>query len=201
MNDESSAPFDDRITRLQDLLARHEGQRHPPVHEWNPPRRGDIGLRILADGTWLYRGSAIRRQRLVKLFASVMRRDTDGHHYLVTPVEMVPIAVDDAPFVAVEMEVSASGTGQLIVMRTNVDDIVKCGADHALSFARGQARGGTVPYVHVRDGLEARLTRSVYYELAELAVPHLLAGVQHYGVWSSGEFFAMALTEEVSGTP
>lgn len=174
---------------LESLAA---GLRHPPVESWNPPHCGDIGLKIRADGTWAYRGSPIRREPLVKLFASVLRKDVDGRTYLVTPAEKVDVEIEDAPFLAVEMQVRGSGREQTLVLRTNVDDVVDCGATHPLRFARGAPGDGLKPYVLVRGRLEALLSRALVYEMAELAVEEERDGVIVPGVWSGGVFFAMA---------
>ena len=145
----------------------------------------DIGLKIARDGTWSYQGSPIGRKPLVKLFASVLRKEDDGY-FLVTPVEKVPIEVEATPFVAVEMQREGSGNSQRLTFRTNVDDIVVAGRDHPLGFARG-GKGNFVPFVVVRDGLTARLARPVYYELAALAVTS--SAGDGPGVWSGGTFF------------
>jgi hypothetical protein len=147
---------------------------------------GDIGLKIGRDGTWFYQGSPIARQGLVKLFASVLRREADGGYYLVTPVEKVPIAVEAMPFVAVEMWREGAGESQTLSFRSNVGDVVKAGPDHPLGFDEGSGRGFT-PFISVRDGLKARLARPVYYELAALAAAHPASGAP--GVWSGGTFF------------
>ncbi len=151
-------------------LALREGSRRgpAPVDRWQPPYCGDVGLAIAGDGTWTYRGSPIRRQPLVKLFASVLRRDADGRHYLVTPVEKVDVAVEDAPFLAVEMEVLGEGPDRVIVLRTNVDDVVRVGPENPLRFAVEAGTGGVKPYVLVRGRLEALATRPVTYELLAL---------------------------------
>jgi hypothetical protein len=165
------------------------------VEKWNPPYCGDIGMRIRADGVWLYQGSPIGRMPLVKLFASVLRRDADGRHYLVTPVEKVDVAVDDAPFLAVEMEVRGEGHDQTLIFRTNVDDAVACGPGHRMRFALEQPSGGLKPYVRVRGRLEALVARSVYYDLMELAVrEHNVPGI-----WSGGVFFPLKAGSENPG--
>lgn len=147
---------------------------------------GDIGLKIGRDGNWHYQGSPFARKPLVKLFASVLRLEEDGRYYLVTPVEKVPIAVESLPFVAVEMKQEGEGEGQTLTFRTNVDDVVTAGPGHPLGFQPGSL-GGFTPFVLVRGGLKARLARSVYYELAALAVE---AGAPaELGVWSGGMFF------------
>ena len=150
---------------------------------------GDIGLRIGRDGTWCYQGSPIGRKELVKLFASVLRLEADGY-YLVTPVEKVPIAVESLPFVAVEMWREGEGKAQSLAFRTNVDDMVTAGPDHPLGFEPGRL-GGFTPFILVREGLKARLTRPVYYELAALAVEE--GGPERLGVWSGGVFFPFPL--------
>jgi hypothetical protein len=146
---------------------------------------GDIGLKIGHDGTWFYQGGPIVRKGLVKLFASVLRLEDDGQYYLVTPVEKVPIAVETMPFVAVEMSRKGRGKEQSLAFRSNIDEWVTAGPEHALGFQPGGGQDFT-PFILVRDGLRARLARPVYYELAALAVetspPH------EPGVWSCGTF-------------
>lgn len=149
---------------------------------------GDIGLKIGRDGTWYYQGGAIGRKGLVKLFASVLRYEKDGRYYLVTPVEKVPIAVEAMPFIAVEMRRQGRGKKQSLSFRTNVDDTVKAGRKHPLGFERGPA-GGFTPFILVRDGLKARLSRPVYYELAALAAKN--PSGKGEGVWSGGAFFPL----------
>ena len=151
-----------------EALLKAQG-RYPPVDRWNPPYCGDIGMRIRSDGVWLYQGSPIGRLALVKLFSRVLRRDEDGRHYLVTPVEKVDVTVDDAPFLAVEMEVRGDGPARQLLFRTNVDDVVALGPDHPMRFVEEAAAGGLKPYLHVRGRLEALVTRALYYDLVELA--------------------------------
>ena len=144
-----------RIQGLEALLTSQAGDRPAPVESWDPPYCGDIGMRIRADGQWLYQGSPIGRIALVKLFARVLRRDADGRTYLVTPAEKVDVAVDDAPFLGVEMEVAGTGDAQQLTFRTNVDDIVACGPGHPLRFVEEAGSGGLKPYLLVRGRLEA----------------------------------------------
>lgn len=171
--------------RLEAAVAAEGGRRVAPVDRWDPPYCGDIGLAIARNGTWSYRGSPILRLPLVRLFASVLRRDDDGRHYLVTPVEKVDVAVEDAPFLAVEMEVQGEGVTQTVVMRTNLDDVVRIGHAHPIRFA-GEEGGGLKPYVLVRGRLEALVTRALTYDLAELLVCDA-NGIT--GLWSGGAFF------------
>jgi hypothetical protein len=147
---------------------------------------GDIGLKIGRDGTWYYQGGPIGRKGLVKLFASVLRLEPDGRFYLVTPVEKVPIEVESMPFVAVEMRREGAGETQTLTFRTNVDDDVMANAEHPLGFEPGTL-GGFTPFIVVRGGLKARLARSVYYEIAALAVE--VGAPERFGVWSGGAFF------------
>jgi hypothetical protein len=180
-----------RIAGLEALIKAQQGKGPAPVETWNPPYCGDIGMKIRADGVWLYQGSPIGRMPLVKLFASVLRKDEDGRHYLVTPAEKIDVAVEDAPFLAVEMEVKGSGSAQTLTFRTNVDDIVTCGPDHPMRFVTEAGSGGLKPYLHVRGRLEALLARALYYDLVELAVEEEREGGRQLGLWSAGRFFAM----------
>lgn len=151
---------------------------------------GDIGLKIARDGTWSYQGSPIGRKKLVKLFASVLTLGEDGVHYLVTPVEKVSIEVEDAPFVAIAMEAEGKADSQILRFRTNLDETVAAGPEHALTF-RAARDGSFTPFVDVRKGLTARLLRPVYYELIAAAVEK--GG--ELGVWSGGVFFPFPAAE------
>jgi hypothetical protein len=168
-----------------------ENKGPPPVELWNPPFCGDIDMRIAADGTWFYQKSPIGRLALVKLFASVLKREGDKH-FLVTPVEKVGIEVEDAPFLAVEMKASRADTGQVLEFRTNVDDWVTAGPGHALRFELQSETGGLKPYLHVRRDLWAKVTRALFYELVALGEERDVDGKPMFGVASRGEFFAMA---------
>jgi hypothetical protein len=178
-----------RIAGLQTLLQAQQGKGPAPVEKWNPPYCGDIGMQIRADGVWIYGGSPIGRMPLVKLFAGVLRRDADGKHYLVTPVEKIDVAVADAPFLAVEMEVQGTGREQSLVFRTNVDDVVTAGPGHPLRFVTEPGSGGLKPYLLVRGRLEALVTRALYYDLVELAATENERG---FGLWTGGAFFPMS---------
>jgi len=172
--------------------ARREGARGlPPVHLWNPPDCGDIDMRIAADGTWFYQKTPIGRAALVKLFASVLKREADKY-FLVTPVEKCGITVDDAPFLAVELEVEDAPQGGILHFRTNVDDWVACGPDHGLRFEPESASGGLKPYLHVRRNLWAKVTRALFYDLVDRGEEREIAGERLFGIASGGAFFAMA---------
>jgi len=168
----------------------------PPVHLWNPPFCGDLDMRIAADGTWFYLKTPIGRPALVKLFASVLKREGD-RYFLVTPVEKCGITVEDVPFVAVELRVEARGPGQTLHFRTNVDDWIACGPDHVLRFAPEEGTGGLRPYLHVRCDLWARVKRALFFDLVDLGEEREVAGVRMFGVVSGDAFFAMAPADEI----
>jgi hypothetical protein len=173
-------------------VAREASRRGaPPVHLWDPPFCGDLDMRIAADGTWFYLKTPIGRAALVKLFASVLKREGDKY-FLVTPVEKCGIVVEDAPFLAVELVVEQGEHGQVLRFRTNVDDWVACGRDHALRFEPEPETGGLKPYLHVRRDLWAKVTRALFYDLVELGEERDIGGRRMFGIASGGEFFAMA---------
>jgi uncharacterized protein len=155
-----------------------------------PFDHGDLGMRIARDGTWFYRGSPIARLPLVKLFASVLRREADGHYWLVTPAERGRIEVEDVPFLAVALTVEGEGREQQLIFRTNLDDIVTAGPGNPLHVETA-ASGAPAPYILVRDNLEARIGRPVFYDLVELGREERVAGATQLGVWSRGEFFRL----------
>ena len=163
----------------------------PPVHLWNPPFCGDLDMRIATDGTWFYLKTPIGRPALVKLFASVLKREGDKY-FLVTPVEKCGIVVEDAPFLAVELSAEQAEQGQVLHFRTNADDWVACGREHALRFEPEPETGGLKPYLHVRRDLWAKVTRALFYDLVELGEERDIGGERMFGVASEGEFFAMA---------
>jgi hypothetical protein len=175
--------------KLEGMAAAAPERRPAPVESWHPPYCGDIGLKIRRDGTWLYRDSPIGRPALVKLFAGVLRKDADGRTYVVTPAEMVDVDVEDAPFLAVEMEVGGKGSAQQLTFRTNVDDVVACGPQHPLRFAEQEPGRGLKPYVLVRGRLEALLTRALLHDLVALAAQETRETRRVAGIWSGGAFF------------
>jgi uncharacterized protein len=167
------------------------GKARPPVDRWNPPFCGDLDMRISADGTWFYLKTPIGRPALVKLFASVLKREGDKY-FLVTPVEKCGITVDDAPFLAVELDVEDDRSERRLNFRTNVDDWIACGPQHALRFEVEAGTGGLKPYLHVRRGLWAKVTRPLLFDLVELGEERELEGKAMFGVTSRGRFFPMA---------
>lgn len=161
------------------------------MHLWNPPFCGDLDMRIASDGTWFYEKSPIGRSGLVKLFSSVLKREGDKY-FLVTPVEKVGIVVDDAPFTAVELRLDDAAEGRTLHFRTNVDEWIAAGPDHALRFEEDAENGGLAPYLHVRSDLWAKVTRALFYDLVDLGEERAIDGKTMFGVASGGEFYPMA---------
>jgi len=171
---------------LAEIAKLAQEQKLPPVDKWNPDHCGDSDMRIAADGTWFHAGSPIGRPEMVRLFASILRREPDGGYVLVTPVEKLDIAVEDAPFVAVEMKAEGEGRASRLGFRLNTGDLLTAGIEHGLRFET--RADGVRPYLHVRAGLEALVARPVYYELAERALA-MADGAP--GLWSDGAFFPL----------
>jgi hypothetical protein len=184
-----------RLEAITKAVGRSDGGI-PPVHLWNPPDCGDIDMRIGHDGTWYYQKTPITRPAMVRLFASILKREGD-RYYLVTPVEKCGITVDDAPFLAVDVAQETTPSGAALRFRTNVGDEVVCGPDHTLRFEPQPPDGGLKPYVHIRRGLWAKVTRPVYYELAERGERRMVDGTDWFGVVSQGAFFPMAPAAEL----
>lgn len=179
---------------LADIARALADKRLPPVERWNPDHCGDIDMVIRRDGSWWYNGSPIGRQAMVKLFSTVLRRDEDEKYYLVTPVEKLGITVEDAPFVAVELVNEGEGKTRSLAFRLNTEDYVIAGPDNRLRVEVDGKTGEPRPYVHVRRGLEALVSRSVFYELVALALEECgEAGT--LGLWSGGVFFPLGESE------
>jgi uncharacterized protein len=183
------------LEAITGALAR-AGKGPPPVERWNPPFCGDLDMRIATDGTWFYLKTPIGRPALVKLFASVLKREGD-RYFLVTPVEKCGITVDDAPFLAVELKIEQSEAGRVLHFRTNVDDWVSCGPQHALRFEPEIGTGGLKPYLHVRRDLWAKVTRALFFDLVEIGEERDVDGAAMFGVTSAGTFFPMAPADQV----
>lgn len=155
-----------------------------------------MDLRIARDGTWYHEGAPFQREALVRLFVSILRRDDDGHHYLVTPVEKWRIRVDDAPFLAVRLDALGCGTDQSLSFTTNIGDTITAGFDHPLIVEYRDPSGEPAPYIHVRGRLRALLSRAVFIELAELGEERITATDRDYGVWSQGQFFFLGQLDD-----
>jgi uncharacterized protein len=160
------------------------GRGLPPVERWHPAHCGDIDIRIARDGTWYHLGTPIGRKELVRLFSTILRKDGEDY-VLVTPAEKMRITVEDVPFQAVLMDVEGLGRDQVLTFTTNVGDETVAGADNPIRVETDPVSEEPAPYVHVRRGLEAKISRAVFYSLAELAV----RDGDRLGVWSGGQFF------------
>ncbi|MBV9529330.1 DUF1285 domain-containing protein [Sphingomonas sp.] len=183
---ESNPPIALRGLAIAELEALARERRLPPVERWDPPFCGHSGMRIARDGTWYHDGAPIRRPAMVRLFSTVLRREADGRHMLVTPIEKLEIDVDATAFRAIEMTREGEGESQRIALGLDSGDLLVLGSDHPLAVVETPA--GPSPRVAVRHSLEAELARSVYYELAELA---LADGREPPGIWSEGMFFPL----------
>jgi hypothetical protein len=167
----------------------------PPVEQWNPPFGGDIDLKIGRDGVWFYQGEPIKRAALVRLFSTILRRDPE-RYVLVTPVECLGISVEDAPFIAVEMQATEEGSARILQFRTNVGDWVSVDAAHPLRFERGEGNG-VKPYILVRGNLWALVKRSLLIDLIALGEIRAHDGCERFGVFSAGVFFPLANAAEI----
>ncbi len=168
----------------------------PPVHLWNPPFCGDLDMRIARDGTWFYLGTPIGRPELVRLFSTILRKDGD-EYFLITPVEKVGITVEDAPFVAVDFEVTDLGQEQILTFQTNVGDNVSAGPDAPIRVLRDVTTGEPSPYVLVRANLEALIDRKSFYRLVEIGTHQEHEGQSWFGLRSGGDFFPIIPSEEL----
>jgi hypothetical protein len=183
---ERQAPLDTFGMSLADIAKAVAERRLPPVEQWNPSHCGHSDMRIARDGSWSHQGQPIRRAAMVRLFSTILRREPDGSHVLVTPAEKLTIDVELAPFVATSLTTEGAGKVRRVAFELNSGDAVIVGPDHALRLV--EEEHGPVPLVRVRGRLEASLSRPVYYELAELA---LADGGTPPGIWSNGAFFPL----------
>lgn len=182
------------------LKAAQEAEKQgklPPVHLWNPAFCGDLDMVIKRDGTWFYEGTPIGRKPLVRLFSTILKLE-DGKYFLVTPVEKVGIRVEDAPFVAVDINAVGTGRAQALSFTTNVGDSVIAGKDHVIRVERDET-GEPSPYVHIRAGLEALIDRKSFYRMVDLGEAHHVDGTEMFGVWSDGVFFPIIPVAELAG--
>jgi len=183
---ETRPPADIAGLSLAEIAKLADEQRLPPVDRWNPAHCGDSEMRIARDGSWHHQGSPINRPAMVRLFSTLLRREADGRFVLVTPVEKLDIAVDDAPFVATELVSEGEGGARRLAFRLNTGDLVVADANHPLRIERRE--DGPHPYLLVRPGLEALIARPVFYELAALALGEHATPP---GLWSDGAFFPL----------
>lgn len=193
----ANAPIATSLAELVSTLQAEAGLEKPrslpPVHLWNPAHCGDIGLEIRRDGSWWQDGVRFSREKLVRLFSTILRRDADGH-YLVTPHEKVVVRVEDAPFVGVRVDRHESGGHQVILVTTNVGDVVAVDADHPMRVETDDRTGEPSTYVRVRGGLEAKLSRPAWYDLVGLAEPD--GEEETLSIASSGQRFPIGRLSE-----
>ena len=167
---------------LSDIAELVAARKLPPVESWQPENSGDSEMRIASDGKWFHQGGEVKRPAMIRAFSSLLRRDADGQHWLVTPQQKLSIIVDDVPFIAVELQSEGEGKDRTLAFRLNSDDLVFADADHTIEMRNG------LPYLHVRAGLWAKLARPVYYELANLA---LTEDPEDVSIWSKGAQFSL----------
>lgn len=202
---QSAKPGTEGMGGLEALIARAHADAQsgpatkergiPPVERWNPEFCGVLDMEIKADGTWFYMGTPIGRKQLVRLFSTVLRKDEDGKTYLVTPVEKIEISVEDAHFIAVEMQASGEGDDRKLTFRTNVGDVVEVDAQHSLRFVVEDESGGLKPYINVRGRLEALVARSVMYDLVALGEEIEVNGIVMFAIRSGGTVFPIMPAE------
>ncbi|MFT5209684.1 MAG: hypothetical protein ACI9CE_001406 [Flavobacterium sp.] len=173
------------------LLSALEGVKEkdkPPIHLWHPEAVNDLDIVIKANGEWFYLGTPIKRQRLVHLFASVLRLEADGEYYLVTPVEKCRIKVEEVPFIMILMDVKGEGQEQVLTLTSNMAETVEVKKSNPITFLFEEDSLAPSPMIHVREGLMGKLNRNVYYQLADLMVDGEIDGNIWVGVWSNGDF-------------
>lgn len=174
---------------LADIAGLVAARKLPPVEQWTPSAESDSHMRIAADGRWYHRGGLISRPAMVRLFASVLRREEDGRFALVTPFEKQWIAIEDAPLLAVELKSEGQGQTRRLAFRLNTDELVVAGPERAL-IMRGTADEPR-PYITLWRGLEARIERAVYYDLVELALAESDDSLPGLPIWSDGACFRL----------
>lgn len=162
---------------------------HPPLDKWHPELSGDMDLRVSRDGEWIHKGEPISREAIVKLFSTILRREEDGHYYLVTPVEKWRIQVEDTPLLAHSLTVEGSGEQQIMKLTTNVGETIEVGEEHPLEVGSYEESDQPRPIVRVRHGVDARLVTAAYYDLAEHVVEQTVDGKPVLGVFSHGNFY------------
>ena len=182
------------LMRYAAMLDGGERRRLPPVEKWNPDYCGEMDLTIRRDGVWVHEGTPIGRARLVRLLSTVIRKDGD-RYFLVTPAEKLGIKVEDAPFLAVLMRIEGDGGGRRLIFTTNVGDEVIAGPAHPISYRASD--GGKAPYLHVRAGLDALISRAVFYDLVAIGETRDIDGESWFGVKSDGVFFAFGRADEI----
>ncbi len=174
---------------LSDIAELAQHRKLPPVEQWNPEQSSNSKMQILSDGKWFHDGGEIKRASMIRAFSSLLRKDKDGY-WLITPYEKQSIIVDDAPFIAVELKCEGSGKDRNIFVRNNVDDIIVIGPQNSIIMG-SSPKGDSIPYIEVRNGLMAKCSRSVTYDLYEIALKEKPNDAGEIGLWSGGHFFGL----------
>jgi len=183
------------MEKLAESIPDPGSRSYPPVDSWDPDRVGTIDIRIAADGTWYHEGDPILRPALVRLFSKVLRKDKDGRHYLVTPVERLEIQVDVAPLHVTEMFVEGTGKAQNITFKTLTDDVAQLDDEHELTVGIDPENGEPTPTVLIRGRLQGLIARSVFYDLVDIAEERDIDGVPVQGVTSAGRFHVIGRSD------
>ncbi len=177
----------DKLAKQVEKTVKNPG--HPPLEQWNPELSGDMDLRVSRDGQWIFKGEPMAREAIVRLFSTILRREADGHYYLVTPVEKWRLQVEDTPLLAHSLEASGKAEQQVLSLTTSVGEILEIGPDHPLEVGTYDNSDEPRPVVTVRHGVEARLVTAAFYDLAEHAIERVEHGQSVFGVWSHGIFY------------
>jgi len=177
--------------RFRYVAETETAEQGPPVDQWDPPDRGALDMRIRRNGEWEYEGNPVKRQSLVRLFASILRLEDDGRYFLVTPVEKFHIEVEDVPFIAHSLTSEGNGPDQVLWLTTNVDSTLAIGPSHPLEMRADPETGEPSPCVRVRRNLYARIERNAFYHLVNMAAENEQDGKPVLGVWSQGQFFSL----------
>lgn len=186
-----SKPTFDMSQLIEAAKVQASGQGERPVEKWNPAFCGEMDMVIKSDGSWWHDGGIITRRPLVKLFASILRKDEDGVTYLVTPAEKIEIIVERAHFIAQELRVEMSETGQRFFFTTNMDDVVELGESRALMVSTDPDTLEPTPLLRVRGRLDALITRAVFYELIDYATERATPEGPQLGIETGGAFFPL----------
>ncbi len=184
------------LMRYAAQLAGDPKRPLPPVEKWSPAYCGELDLEIRRDGLWVHEGTPIGRAPLVRLFSTVLRRE-DDRYFLVTPAEKLGIRVEDAPFLAVAMRREDGPEGARLIFTTNVGDEVVAGPGHPIEMRDRDE--GRAPYIHVRAGLDARIARSVWYDLVAIGETRETDAEASFGVVSCGLFFPLGRAGDIDG--
>jgi len=179
-----------RKLSLHDIARLSKDRKLPPVHQWNPTSISDSKMQILADGRWFHDDGEIKRIAMIRAFSSLLRKDDDGF-WLVTPYEKQSIIVEDAPFITTEMHNEYFGKDRQISFRLNSDDIICANAEHPIVMQALPNNNIPLPYIHVRDGMMAKMSRAIYYELCDIAIKE---STEPIGIWSNDIFFSLEET-------